>query len=67
MTDTQIFLFLVLPFLAVLTGSMVCFSQERKRPDEAADPPEPRTSPNTDIRKPRKKPRAVKHADVAED
>jgi hypothetical protein len=56
-----------MPFLVVLTGSMVFFSQERKRPDEAADPPEPRTSPNTYIRKPRKKPRAVKHADVAED
>ena len=67
MTDTQIFLFLVMPFLAILTGSMVFFSQEPKRRDKAADSPEPRTSPNTYIRKPRKKPRAVKHADVAED
>jgi hypothetical protein len=67
MTDPQIFAYLVMPFLAILTGSMVFFSQEPKRRDKAADPPEPRTSPNTDIRKPRKKPTAVKHADVAED
>jgi hypothetical protein len=67
MTDTQIFLFLVMPFLVVLTCSMVFFSQERSRPEKAADPPEPRTSPNTYIRKPRKKPTAAQQADMAED
>jgi hypothetical protein len=46
---------------------MVFFSQERSRPEKAADPPEPRTSPNTYIRKPRKKPTAAQQADMAED
>ena len=55
MTDTQIFIFLVMPFLFVLTCSMVFFSSRTpKRREKPADSPEPGTRPNTYIRKPRK-------------
>jgi hypothetical protein len=55
MTDIQIFAFLVMPFLFVLSCSMVFFSRERRKPKESVDPPKPLTSPNTYTRKPRKR------------
>jgi hypothetical protein len=67
MTDTQIFAFLVMPFLFVLTCSMVFFSHGRTKPDQAANPPEPVTGPNTYIRRPRKKQAGVKQTGPAED
>ena len=39
MTDPQIFAFLVMPFLFLLTCSMVFFSHERRKPEEPVDPP----------------------------
>ena len=47
MTDIQIFAFLVMPFLFILSCSMVFFSRERRKPKESVDPPKPLTSPNT--------------------
>jgi hypothetical protein len=44
MTDSQIFLFLVMPFLVVLTGSMVFFSQECEAAPKV-DPCSGRTMP----------------------
>ena len=55
MTNTQIFSFLVMPFLLVLTCSMVFFSSRDIKPRKPADPPEPVTRPNSYTRKPRKK------------
>ena len=67
MTDTQIFAFLVMPFLFILSCSMVFFSRERRKPKESIDPPKPVTSPNTYTRKPRKRSASAKQADVTED
>lgn len=67
MTDPQIFAFLVMPFLFVLTCSMVFFSRERTKPGQPADPPEPVTRPKAYTRKPRKRGSAAKQADKAED
>ncbi len=51
MTDPQIFAFLVMPFLFVLTCSMVFFSSQSTRSQKPADPV---TKPNTYTRKPAK-------------
>jgi hypothetical protein len=55
MTDPQIFTFLVMPFLLVLTCSMVFFSSRKIKPRKPADPPEPVIRPNSYTRKPRKR------------
>jgi len=67
MTNTQIFAFLVMPILFVLTCSMVFFSGARTKSEQPADPPEPVTRPKVYTRKPRKRGTAVQHADAAED
>jgi hypothetical protein len=54
MTDPQIFAFLVMPFLFVLTCSMVFCSSRKTESDKPADPPEPVTKSNSFTRKPRK-------------
>ncbi len=54
MTDTQIFAFLVMPFLFVLTCSMVFVSGWKMQPRKPADPPKPVTGPNSYVRKSRK-------------
>ena len=53
MTDSQIFAFLVMPFLFILTCSMVFVSSRNTRSQEPADPPKPVTRPNSYTRKPR--------------
>jgi hypothetical protein len=55
MTDPQIFTFLVMPFLLVMTCSMVFFSSRNIKPRKPADPAEPVTRPNSYTRKPRKR------------
>ncbi len=65
MTDTQIFAFLVMPFLFVLTCSMVFFSSRTTQSDKPADLPKPVTKPTADIRKSRQRQTRAKH--VAED
>jgi hypothetical protein len=67
MTDIQIFAFLVMPFLFVLSCSMVFFSRERRKPKGSVDPPKPVTSPNTYTRKARKRSASAKQADATED
>ena len=67
MTDTQIFSFLVMPFLFVLTCSMVFFSSKRTKPDKPVDPPAPVTRPTSYTRKPRKQLTSAKQADAVED
>jgi len=67
MTDTQIFAFLVMPILFVLTCSMVFFSGERTKPEQPADPPEPVTRPKVYTRKPRIRGGAAQHVDAAEE
>jgi hypothetical protein len=67
LTDTQIFAFLVLPFLFVLTCSMVFFSSRTTQSDKPADPPKPVTRPNTYTRQPRKRSTSVRQTDAAED
>ncbi len=54
MTDTQIFTLLVMPFLFVLTCSMVFVSGSKMKPRKPADPPEPVTRLNSYVRKSRK-------------
>jgi hypothetical protein len=39
MTDSQIFAFLVIPFLLVLTGSMVFFSCDQRSPESLRNLP----------------------------
>jgi hypothetical protein len=56
-----------MPFLFVLSCSMVFFSRERRKPKESVDPPKPVTSPNTYTRKPRKRSASAKQADATED
>jgi hypothetical protein len=67
MTDIQIFAFLVMPFLFVLTCSMVFFSGERTKPEQTADPPDRVTRPKAYTRKPRKRGTAANQTDAAED
>jgi hypothetical protein len=54
MTDPQIFAFLVMPFLFVLTCSMVFCSIRKTESDKPADPPEPATKSSSYTRKSRK-------------
>jgi hypothetical protein len=54
MTDTQIFTVLVMPFLLVLTCSMVFFSSRTMKLKKPADPSVLVTRPNSYARKPRK-------------
>jgi hypothetical protein len=67
MTDTQIFIFLVMPFLFVLTCTMVFFSSRTTKSEKPADPPVPVIRPNAYMRKPRKRATSAKQADAAED
>jgi len=53
MTDTQIFVFLAMPFLFGLTSSTVLVSRERTKREQPADQPEPVIRPNAYRRKPR--------------
>ena len=55
MTDTQIFAFLVMPFLFVLTCNLVFFSRDKRKTAEPASPPEPVTKASVYTRKPRKR------------
>jgi hypothetical protein len=55
MTDTQIFTFLVIPFLFALSCSMVFFSSRTMKSNKPADPPVPVARPNSYTRKSRKK------------
>ena len=66
MTDTQIFALLVMPFLFVLTCSMVFFSREKTKPKQPADLPKP-VRPNSSTHQPRKRSTAAKQTDAAED
>jgi hypothetical protein len=54
MTDTQIVVFLVMPFLFVLTGSMVFFGHEGQKPKDSMDPSRSATKSNTHARKSRR-------------
>ena len=67
MTDTQIFTFLVMPFLFVLTCTMVFFSSRTTKSEKPADPPVPVIRPNAYMRKPRERATSAKQADAAED
>jgi hypothetical protein len=67
MTDPQIFAFLVMPFLFILTCSMVFVGNRNTRSQEPADPPKPVTRSNSYARKPHRQRRAARQADVAED
>jgi Na+-transporting methylmalonyl-CoA/oxaloacetate decarboxylase gamma subunit len=60
MTDPQIFAFLVMPFLFVLTCSMVFVSSQNTRSQKPADPPKPVARPNSYARNPRQKRTAAK-------
>jgi hypothetical protein len=53
MTGFQILAFLVMPFLLVLTGSMVFFSCDRQKPEEPVTSPESATRPGVNMRQPR--------------
>jgi hypothetical protein len=55
MTDPQIFAFLVMPFLLVLSCSMVFVSSRTMKSKKPADPPVPVTRSNPYTRKSRKK------------
>jgi hypothetical protein len=66
MTDTQIFAFVVMPFLFILTCSMVFVSREKQKPEEPASPPGPVTGPRVYTRKPRKRQTSIGPADSAE-
>ncbi|MBA1156005.1 hypothetical protein [Microvirga mediterraneensis] len=67
MSDTQIFAFLVMPFLLVLCCSAVFFSREGTKPEKPVAPPEPVTRPNTYTRKPRKRSPSAKRPEAVED
>jgi hypothetical protein len=67
MTDTQIFAFLVMPFLFTLSCSMVFFSDAMKKPREPVSPPEPVARPNSYMRPPRKNKSVVKQAGAAKE
>jgi Na+-transporting methylmalonyl-CoA/oxaloacetate decarboxylase gamma subunit len=62
MTDTQIFTFLVMPFLFVLTCSMVFVGSRTTRSQKPADPPKPVTKPTSNTRKHRHRRAVAKHA-----
>ena len=67
MTDTQIFLFLVMPFLVVLTCSMVFFSSRKTELNKPADPPAPMNRPTSYTRSSRKPQTGTKQAGAAKD
>ncbi len=67
MTDPQIFAFLVMPFLFVLTCSMVFSSRERTKPEHPAAPAGPVTRAKAYTRKLRKRGPAAKQAVAAGD
>jgi Na+-transporting methylmalonyl-CoA/oxaloacetate decarboxylase gamma subunit len=67
MTDTQIFAFLVMPFLFALTCRMVFVSSRAMRSQKSADPPKPVSKPNADTRKSRQRRTVTEHAHAAED
>jgi hypothetical protein len=67
MTDTQIFAFLVMPFLFILTCSMVIFSSRKTEAEKPANSPEPVARPNSYTRKSRRQQTASKRADAAKD
>jgi len=62
MPDPQIFAFLVMPFLFVLTYSMVFVSSRTMRSQKPADPFKPVTKPTADTRKSRQRRTVAKHA-----
>jgi hypothetical protein len=65
MTDSQIFAFVVMPFLFILTCSMVFVSRENQKPEEPASPLGPVTGPSVYTRKPRKRRASVRPPDMA--
>ena len=67
MTDTQIFAFLVMPFLFILTCSMVIFGSRKTEAEKPANSPEPVARPNSYTRKSRRQQTASKRADAAKD
>jgi hypothetical protein len=67
MTDTQIFAFLVMPFLSALTCSMVFVSSRTTKPKKSADPPKPVIRPNAYMRKSCKRSTSVRQTDAIED
>jgi hypothetical protein len=67
MTDPQIFSFLVMPFLFVLTCGMVFFYSKQLKPDKPVNRPESVTRPTSYTRKPRKQLTSAKQADAVED
>jgi len=67
MTNTQIFAFLVMPFLLVLSCSMVFFSSRTMKSKKPADRPEPVTKPYAYTRKPRNGARSAKQTDAKGD
>jgi hypothetical protein len=67
MTDPQIFCFLVMPFLFILSCSMVFVSSKRMKLEKRSDPPKSATKPTSYTRKPRKKPTSAKQTDAAQD
>jgi len=67
MTDSQIFAFLVMPFLFALTCSMVFVCTRNTRSHEPADPLKSVTRPNSSARKARRQRRIDRQADATED
>jgi hypothetical protein len=67
MTDPQIFAFLVMPFLFVLTCSMVFFSSRETESDKPTNPPEPAAKSSSYTRKPRKQQLANRRAGSPQD
>jgi hypothetical protein len=66
MTGSQIFAFLVMPLLLILSCSMVFCSYGRKKPENPVDPPKSATTPASYTHKPRKKPKSAKQTDAAQ-
>jgi hypothetical protein len=67
MTDTQIFTFLVMPFLFVLTCSIVFFSSREIKSRKPTDPPISITRSNSYVRKPRNLSASAKQTGTTED
>jgi hypothetical protein len=67
MTDTQIFTFLMMPFLLVLTCSMVFCSSRKIKPRKPTDPPMSITRSNSYVRKPRDRSASAKQTGTTED
>jgi hypothetical protein len=67
MTDTQIFTFLVMPFLLVLTCSRVFFSSREIKSRKPTDPLASITGSNAYVRKPRNQSASAKRTGMTED